>query len=461
LKRRDFLKTAGVVAAGSLVARDFIMGKGLLSNYLISEKKPNIIFILVDDLGIGEVSCYGADNYKTPNIDKLAQTGVRFTHCYTPALCGPSRATILTGRYAFHTGATNQDSTGQMDPRVEVMIPALLKPAGYITASIGKWGQLPLTPHDFGFDDYLQFKGSGIYWNTQKKGHEYTVNGKTLTLHDKEYMPDVMHDYLVDFITKHRDDHFFVYYPMSHVHTEILPTPDSAPDSKDIYADNINYMDKLIGKLVNELEHLKIRDNTLIVFFSDNGTAGGHADRATIGGRRLIGQKGTMTEGGNIEPMIVNWPGITAPGTVNDDMIDSTDFLPTLVDIAGAKLPDNKFYDGHSFNDQIHGKKGNPRDWIYMQLGSKWYVRSSNWKLNQAGELFDMSKAPFEEILVDADTNDPEAIKARKKLQSALDQLNPAGGILDQGNGNGRHASKENKKNKKNNSKVKKNKDDD
>ena len=130
-------------------------------------KKPNIIFILADDYGTGEVGCYGADNYKTPNIDALAKGGTRYTNAYTAALCGPSRAMILTGRYAFRTGATNQDATGKMKPATEILMPTVLKTAGYVTSCVGKWGQLPLDPAKFGFDDYLKFRGSGKYWNTQ------------------------------------------------------------------------------------------------------------------------------------------------------------------------------------------------------------------------------------------------------------------------------------------------------
>ena len=410
-----------------------------------STTRPNIIFILADDLGIGEVSCYGADNYKTPNIDRLAHGGIRFTHAYTPSLCGPSRATILTGRYLFRTGATNQDSTGLMKPSVETMMPKVLKPAGYVTAAIGKWGQLPLEPADFGFDYYLKFKGSGVYWNTQANGRTYLVNGEQRNLGDREYMPDVMHQHVVDFITKHRDQPFYLYYSLSHVHAEILPTPDSASGSKDIYADNVTYMDKLVGKLIAELDRLKLREKTLIVFFGDNGTAAGHADRAMIGGRRLAGQKGTMLEGGSLEPLIVNWPGTTPAGKVNQDMIDSTDFLPTFAELAGAKLPPKTILDGRSFAAQVRGEKGQPRESIFIQLARMWYTREAGWKLNQAGELFDMSSAPFEEKPVAADTQDPAANAARKRLQAALDRLNPAGGILDNGDGTGRHANRDKK----------------
>ncbi len=411
-----------------------------------SLKRPNIIFILADDLGIGELSCYGADNYKTPNIDKIASKGLRFTNAYTPPLSGPSRATILTGRYLFRTGATNQDAVAGIKPSDEILIPSVLKPSGYSASMIGKWSQFSLTPHDFGFDDYLMFQGSGQYWNTQPKAKNYEVNGETVPLRDGEYLPDMMHRHLVDFITTHRDQPFFVYYSLSHVHANILPTPDSSPLSKNIYVDNMTYMDKLVGQLLTELDRLKLRENTIIVFFGDNGTANARADSATIDGRRLIGQKGTMLEGGSLEPLIVSWPGITPEGKVTSDLISSADFLPTFAEIAGAKLPENRIIDGQSFNAQIRGEKGNPREWVYIQLANKWYVREAGWKLNQMGELYDMSKAPFEEIPVLNENISQDAKAARVRLQAALNQLNPAGGIPDTGDGSGRHANRNEKK---------------
>ena len=149
-----------------------------------AETKPNIIFILADDLGIGNVGCYGADNYKTPHIDALASGGIRYTRAYTAPLCGPSRVLIMTGRYAFRTGATNQDRVGLLKPAVETMLPKLLKPAGYVSSAVGKWSQLPLQPSDWGFDDYLRFNGSGVYWNKKAKGEPYVVNGESKTLRE-------------------------------------------------------------------------------------------------------------------------------------------------------------------------------------------------------------------------------------------------------------------------------------
>jgi arylsulfatase A-like enzyme len=232
------------------------------------------------------------------------------------------------------------------------------------------------------------------------------------------------------------------------VHGEITRTPDSKND-KDYYNDNITYMDKLVGELRTELDRLKLSDNTIVIFFSDNGTAGPRADAATIGGRRLIGQKGKMEEGGSLEPLIVYWPGVTPKGKVCNDLISSTDFLQTFAEIAGAKLPTDIILDGQSFNAQLHGQKGTPRTSLFVQLANNYWVRNMGWKLNQSGELIDMSKAPFEEILVPADTKNPAAIAARASLQAELDRLNPKGGYIDQGDGTGRHANKEKNKAKK------------
>ena len=423
----------------SLTRRSFggLLGAGLLN---AQARKPNIIFVLADDLGIGNLSCYGGA-FQTPQIDQLARGGTRYTNAYTAPLCGPSRALILSGRYAFRTGATNQDATGEMKPTVETFMPKILKQAGYFSAQIGKWGQLPLGPAEFGFDEHLQFKGSGTYWNTQPRGKTYWVNGKTKELGDQEYIPDLMHNFLVDFITRHRHDPFYVYYSMSHIHGDILPTPDSAPDSKDHYADNVKYMDKLVGKLADELDRLKLRENTLIVFIGDNGTAQNYASRATVQGKPLSGEKGSMLEGGALVPMFVNWPGKTPAGKVTAELTDSTDFVPSFAELAGAKLPANTIIDGHSMAPQWQGKPGKPRDWIFIQLARNWYVRDAKWKLNQAGQLSDMTQAPFAEPVVPSETADPKAKAARQRLQAALDKLNPAGGIQDHGDPSGRHAS--------------------
>jgi len=409
-------------------------------------KKPNIIYILADDLGIGDVSCYGSDKNKTPNIDQLAKGGIRFNHSYTAPLCGPSRAMILTGRYAFRTGAVNQDMVADIKPQDEVLIPSVLKTEGYITSLTGKWSQFSLTPGDFGFDDYITFQGSGDYWATQKKKSEnYIENGVNKKLDTLTYMPDLMHNHLVNFLTTNKDKPFFLYYSMVHVHALIQRTPDSKPGS-DLYEDNTAYMDKLVGKLLKILDDLKLRENTLIIFMGDNGTASQYAFSSTINGKELSGKKGTMLECGSLVPTIANWPGVIEADKVSNTLIDSSDLLPTFADVAGAKLPTKKLIDGRSFLPQLTGKKGNPREWIFTELGNKWYVREAKWKLNREGELFDMSNAPFEEKLVTDFASNKEANEAHNRLQKVLQELSPDKGILDNAGGSGRHASNVNKK---------------
>ncbi len=411
-----------------------------------SQEKPNIIFILADDLGIGDVSCYGSDSNSTPVIDAFARGGMRFNHAYTAPLCGPSRAMILTGRYAFRTGAVNQDRVGQIKPEDEVLIPSVLKNSGYVSSLVGKWSQFSRTPADFGFDDYITFKGSGVYRSAgKKKAQQYLDNGIDKELAPEQYMPDLMHEHLMKFITDNRSKPFFLYYSMSHVHAKIQPTPDSKPDSKDLYADNIAYMDKLVGKLLTLLGDLKLRDNTLIVFMGDNGTASQYASRGTIGGRKLSGKKGTMLECGSLVPFIVNWPGKVAAGSVSNSLVDASDLMPTFAELAGAPLPAGRVIDGMSQTAAFLGKKGSLREWIFTELGNKWYVRDLRWKLNREGELFDMADAPFTETLVPAGTADEAAVAARQKLAKVLETLNPAGGIVDDGNGSGRHGNKKKK----------------
>jgi arylsulfatase A len=410
--------------------------------------KPNIIFVLADDLGIDGVSAYGADFFKTPVIDKLAKEGIRYTNAYTVPLCGPSRALILSGRYGFRTGAVNQDMTGEIKPSAENFMPAILKKAGYTSSMIGKWGQLPLGPAEFGFDDYLRFFGSGSFFNEAGKKDKYVVNGKEAVLKDGEYMPDLMHDHMVNFLAKHKKDPFYLYYSLSHVHGEIVATPDTKPgttDYKELYADNISYMDKLVGKLVHTLDSLQLRENTLIVFFGDNGTAGQAATIGRVQGQKLSGKKGTMQECGSLVPMIVNWPGMIKKPGVSNSLIDAADFIPTFAEIAGAPLPTNNVLDGVSFAYQLKGGKGTAREWIFTGLGKDWYVRSANWKLMRSGDLYDMRKAPFEEKLV---VLDDKTTVEKQKLQAVLDKLNPAGGFLDNGDGSGRHANKTKNKEK-------------
>ncbi len=423
-----------------------------------SPRPPNIIFILADDLGIPALGCYGGA-HKTPHLDALAASGTRFENCFAAPLCAPSRALLMTGRYAFRTGVIDNGHGAAATPDKDGCVALLLKQAGYATAVAGKWRQLSYFTSKadgakWGFDEFLIWgagqpdddgdakpkkqqksadgagkKKADRYWDP-----DYNLNGKMLADTDGKYGPDVLNEFVIDFVRRHKAEPFFVYYPTPLIHGPILPTPDSKAknDGKlkgkknadnvgqgSVYSDNIEYLDKLIGKLVAELDALKLRDNTLIVFTGDNGSV----PVGTINGKKIEGHKHTMLEGGSRVPLIANWPGVTPSGVVLKDLVDFSDFLPTFAEIAGAKVPSTRPIDGRSFAPQLLGKNGQPREWAYVQLGDKRYVRSDRWKLTGNGELFDMKEAPFREITVPADSNSSEAKAARTQLQAVLDNL--------------------------------------
>ena len=402
--------------------------------------KPNIIVILADDLGIGTVGCYGSDNFQTPNIDALATGGIRFTTCYSAPNCGPSRALMMTGRYGFHTGMTGNDKPAvahlEAGRKSEVMIPKLLKTRGYATASAGKWSQIPLQPSDWGFDEYIRAKGSGSYWPTPER-NTYMINGEEKDWPEGQYMPDLSERFVFDFINRHKEGPFYVHYPLEHIHTDILSTPDSKPNSDDLFSDNVAYMDKLVGRLMAELDRQGLREQTLVIFTGDNGTYGNEAPRSTIGGRELCGAKGMLLEGGSRVPLVASWPGHIPAGRVCDDLTGLVDFLPTLAAVAGAEVSPDLVIDGRSFAPQLLGQRGTPREWVFVMLGRHWYVRDAGWKLTDEGELFDMRDAPFAERKAEAGT---DADAARLRLGAVLAQLDPASGKL--GDETGKHAKK-------------------
>ena len=406
--------------------------------------KPNIIFILADDLGLDGVSCYGSDIHPTSQIDKLAASGTRFETCYAAPLCGPSRCALMSGRYAFRTGGIGNGSWRADGPgaksKDEQPMAKLLKQAGYATCESGKWRQVGETPHDWGFDEYCTDPtAGGWYWqgSYDKNGTQVSAPGS--------YNPDVIQKFSLDFIRRHAkgDQPFFLYYAMHLVHKPTLHTPISPPkDGPERYQDNIAYMDKQVGELIAELDKLGIRNHTLVMFSGDNGTAVGYP--SPIHGRMINGAKASMWEGGSRVPLIASWPGTTPAGAVSKDIVNFTDMLSTFVELAGGQMPMDFKYDSRSIAPQLRGDMGNPREWAYVQLGANWFVREKGWKMNQAGELFDMSDAPFVEKPVAASADTEVSKAARARLTAVLAELNPANGKTD-GNGGG----KSNKKPKK------------
>lgn len=414
IDRRRFLQ-AGLAGAAAAA-----MPRLLHAAPAARRSAPNIILILADDYGIPGVGCYGGD-FATPHLDAMAAQGVRFEHCYAEPLCAPSRAMLMTGRFPFRTGSISNNAR-TVTPQTETIIPMALKQAGYATAMAGKWSQLMhLSTLDearaWGFDEYMAWESAegGRYWNPA-----LSRNGQPVATTDKDFGPDLLNDYVIDFIGRHKDQPFFVYYPTPLIHSRLSPTPHGT-SGKGLLADNIAYMDHLVGALLAELDRLNLSENTLVLFTGDNGMG----LNGKIHGRPIHGDKGSMLEGGSRVPLIARWTGTAHAGRVVQDLVQLSDFYATCTELAGARLPQGVTMDSHSFAAQLQGKPGKPREWVFIQLVDQWYVRDSRWKLTQAGELFDMADAPFQEIAVPADTQDRDAIAGRRKLQAVLDALQP------------------------------------
>jgi arylsulfatase A len=392
-----------------------------------SAARPNVLFILGDDVGLPWISCYGADSFTTPHIDALARSGIRFESCYATPFCGPTRAELITGRYPFRTGALGNGLAGRVKPADERPFVRLFRDAGYATGMCGKWAQMTGDLQDWGFDEHLTDPSpAGWFWETS-----YIKNGEEVRVEKSVYHPDVCHEFAVDFIRRHRERPFFFYYSSHFTHAPILRTPDSKPGGPEgesdehYFEDNLLYLDKQVGQLVAEIERLKLRERTLIVFTGDNGSTQGHRPTAGLRGRKLSGGKGSMLEGGARVPLIVSWKGVTPANQVCRDLVDFTDFHATFCELAGIEPPRNFQFDGHSFAAQLRGAPGRRREAIFVQLRDQWYVRDSAWKLNQSGELFDMRDAPFVETLVPAGCESDAAQAARRRLEHIAEQLGP------------------------------------
>lgn len=345
-----------------------------------ARKKPNILFIMVDDLGKEWISCYGAEGIKTPNIDKLAREGMAFENAWCMPQCTPTRVTLLTGQYPFRHGWTNHwdvprwGAGAHFDPTKNPSYPLVLREAGYKTAAAGKW-QIddfrvePRAMYEAGFDQWAMWTGyeTGVKVSANRYADPYiATNGESKT-HEGKYGPDVYCDFLIDFMRDHKDEPMFLYFPMALTHGPFDPTPD-APDvkGKQAFPAMVQYMDKLVGQLVAELDALGLADKTYIVFTTDNGSPGQSNRRQ---GQVVKGAKTKMIEAGTAIPFVVVGPGVKR-GAVTDALIDFTDIAPTFAELAGTALPDDYTYDGQSFAPLLRGKADDSaRQWILSMGG--------------------------------------------------------------------------------------------
>ncbi|MCZ6636202.1 MAG: sulfatase-like hydrolase/transferase [bacterium] len=409
--------------------------------------KPNIILILADDLGYECLGCYGSQTYKTPNLDRLAETGVRFDHAYSLPLCTPTRLQMMTGKYNFR----NWRAFGVIDPD-EKTFGHYMSDIGYKTCISGKWQMYSYNPPDYepewrgkgqraedaGFDEYCLWHTE----HTEDKGSRYAdpviqQNSTYLTHTEGKYGPDIYTDYINDFIERNKDEPFFVYYPMALTHGPFQPTPNSEIWSQNrhdngvqYFKDMVEYMDVVIGRIVDKLDELNLRENTLILFLGDNGSPRQVTSRCN--GQGIQGGKGLSTDAGTLVPLIANWTGTAAEGIACDDLVDCSDFLPSMFELAGESLPKDDIFDGQSFLPQIKGEAGTPREWIFAHHDplpghgkdaytlQRW-AQDKRWKLYETGELFDVQADVLEQNPIT--DGGPEAEAARQKLQPVIDRM--------------------------------------
>ena len=417
-----------------------------------ASQRPNILLIMADDIGIEGLGCYGGQDYQTPHLDKLAAEGMRFTHAYSQPLCTPTRVQIMTGKYNHR----NWQCFGVL-PQGEKTFGHMMSDMGYKTLIAGKWQLTSYDPPDFpnaerrrgtgthpkdaGFDEYSLFHAE----ETEDKGSRYAnptyLRNGALTKEVKgKYGEDITVDYILAFMERFQGQEMFVYYPMALPHWPMVATPDSddwadpdrrlVPDER-YFKDMVAYMDKLVGRLVSGIEHLGLRDNTIILFYSDNGTDSRITSR--LNGAIVRGGKAQPTQTGIRVPLIANCPGKIRP-TVNSDLIDASDFLPTLAELAGGSVPAGWQTDGRSFAPTLFGKASPKRDWAFF-----WYDPRPGWdkerfsrhifaldhkyKLFSDGRLYDIEGPGVKEERVPASDHPDGANEAREKLQKVIDKM--------------------------------------
>ena len=399
-----------------------------------AQQKPNIILIMADDLGYETLECNGGESYLTPNLNQLANEGVRFSRAYSMPICTPSRVQIMTGKYNFR----NYTRFGLLDPE-ERTFAHLLKDKGYTTAVAGKW-QLEggeESPYGFGFEEYALWQvRTGDYWYRYKDPILYN-NGERMKNTNGKYGPDVFTDFIMDFTKRKSEEKqpFFVYYPMCLVHDPFQPTPALANfeeysieglNHEAYFDDMMAYMDDNLGRLVNHLEEIGVRDNTLIIFTGDNGT-----DRDVVSlmeGQVVRGGKGLPIERGTHVPLIASWPGFHQAGLLSENLVDFTDVLPTLIEAAGAKIPQDFLTDGRSFLPQLKGENKTARDWVYCDYDAKRsdtpvvrYAQEYRYKLYDDGRFYDIANDPEETMPINPFQYQGPLQRRYKKLKNVLE----------------------------------------
>jgi len=433
MDRRDFLKFAAGATAAVLTGAD-----GVFARSLKGSRKTNIVFILVDDLGWRDLGCFGSSFYETPNIDRLASEGMRFTDAYAACpVCSPTRASIMTGKYPARLDLTDWIPGRQANAKcysemrvkppefaqelalTEVTIAEALKRGGYSTFHAGKWhlGGKGYYPERQGFDVNVggceYGSPPGYFWPWRENNRDL---GLSAMGHEGDYLTDRLVTETLKFIESHKENLFFVYLSFYVVHTPLqgkdglvekyrakakrLGISDEQrfrrTDGKNVrqvqdhavYAAMVETMDANVGRVMSKLDELGIEEDTVVIFMSDNGGLSTAEGRPTSN-LPLRAGKGWLYEGGIREPMIVKWPGVVRGGGECREAVTSTDFYPTMLEMAGLEPMAEQHVDGMSFVDCLKGKKGFDRDaiyWHYPHYSNQGgdpggAIRSGDWKL--------------------------------------------------------------------------------
>lgn len=433
--RREFVKSAAAfsLSAAQLRARS----KGAES----PEPPPNIVLIMADDLGHECIGAYGGSSYSTPVLDQLANEGLRFDHCYSQPLCTPSRVQLMTGMY----NVRNYEKFGVL-PENQITFANFLRQAGYATCVTGKWqlGRQIDSPRIAGFDEYCLWQHTRGRIGPEGTDSRYPnpsleINGQPREYDQGEYAPDIVSDFACEFFERNQNQPFLLYYPMILTHCPFSPTPDSEDwDRKSkgsetykgevrYFRDMVTYMDKIVGKIVTKLGELDLLEKTLLLFTGDNGTDEPVVSR--LRDRWIAGAKGTMTDAGTHVPLIASWPGHMSGGRASSDLVDFSDFFPTLCQISGAPIPDNLKIDGNSFLPTIRGEKGPARPWIYSWFSrdgivssAREFARTQRYKLYRTGQFYDLLNDSLEERDLQHIEHGQEASRTKEMLQKVLDQ---------------------------------------
>ena len=435
----------------------------------MSEKRPNVIMIMSDDLGYECIGVNGGTSYATPRLDEMAANGMRFDEGHVLPLCTPTRVALMTGKHNFR----NYIGFGLIPPD-EVTFGHLFSGAGYNTCISGKWQLYSYNPpdempemrnkgqkiEDAGFDEFCVWHAH----QTEDKGSRYKdpiiyQNGEYRDDTAGKYGDEEFCNYIIDFIDRKKDDDdpFFVYWPMALTHKPHEPSPDSPEfddfepstnktlggrtwaeledgafaDDPRFYKDMVEYHDKVIGRLLDHLEAQGLSEDTLVIYTGDNGSP--HDVCSMVHQHNEIcGGKGKTNDRGTHVPLIAQMPGTVPAGSVNDDLIDVTDFLPTMLEAAGVEAPEGYFMDGSSFYPQLTGESGDPKDWIFFHFEPMSarnaarcirMVRDRNWKLYETGQLYDMNTDLDEELPIFESDDSEESAAARARLKPVFAEM--------------------------------------